>query len=307
MNRKLKLVTATALLLAALSGCGANKTMYSVEYPEEDRAMAMTMDVEYEAAASGNSVMYAAKDTTAPLPQNRKWIITMDIEAETDDLDAAMSAVTAQIAAMDGYCESQRINNNSSYRTRRNAYLTVRIPADRVDEFVSQVSGIANVVSNSRSVRDITLAYTDTEGRVNALKTEEKRLLELMEQAENMSDLLEIESRLTDVRYELERNASTLRVYDNQVDYASVDLSISEVQKYTPVEEPGFFQRIKDGLSESIVDLGQTIVGAIAWFIIDLPYLVILGLLGWGIAAAIKRSARKRKEKKQASKEQKES
>ena len=201
---------------------------------------------------------------------------------------------------MEGYVESQSVSGGSAGSGRhRYANLTLRIPANVVDGFVEEVAGLTNLVSSSRNVQDITLTYSDTAGRVTALETEQARLLELMEQAENMSDLLEIEARLTEVRYQLENYASTLRLYDNQVDYATVSLYISEVEKYTPVEEPGFWQKITSGLADSIVNLGETIVAFITWLIIDLPYLAVIALVVLLITALTKRSLRKRKAKKE--------
>ena len=124
-----------------------------------------------------------------------------------------------------------------------------------------------------------------------------------MEQAQNMSDLLEIEARLTEVRYQLENYTSTLRLYDNQVDYATVELRVTEVEKYTPAEEPGFWAKITQGLSQSIVDLGRAIVDFISWLIIDLPYLAVIALLAWLGVGLTRRSIRRRKAKKQARKE----
>ena len=258
-------------------------------------ATALPPSVNQKSAATGS--------TTQALPQNRKWVITMNLTAETDDLDGALEAVMAQVNEMEGYVESQSVSGGSAGSGRhRYANLTIRVPADRVDSFVEEVSGLTNLVSSSRNVQDITLTYSDTEGRVTALKTEETRLLELMEQAETMSDLLEIEARLTEVRYQLENYASTLRLYDNQVDYATVSLYITEVEKYTPVEEPGFWQKIKSGLADSLVNLGEAIVNFISWVIIDLPYLALIGLLVWLVTAMTKRSIRKRKAKKAAQK-----
>lgn len=305
----------TALLAAAvsaglLSGCGTAKrsaAVYQEAYVPEPAMMSDMMT--YDAAApTVNAAMKTAAsgaaDTSLSLPENRKWVITMSLNAETDNLDNALSALNERITAMSGYTESHYISNTSSYRRYRSASLTVRIPADRVDAFVSEVSGLTNVTSSSRNVRDITLSYTDTEGRLNALKVEEQRLLELMIQAENMSDLLEIESRLAEVRYRLESYGSQLRLYDNQVDYATVDISINEVTQYTPAEKPGFWQRITDGLADSIVDLGETIVDAVVWFIVDLPYLLVLALLAWGGIVLMKRSIRRRKAKKAEKKEE---
>ena len=151
-------------------------------------------------------------------------------------------------------------------------------------DFTQAVSGIANVVSTNISRDDITLQYVDTESRVTALKTEESRLLELLAQAETMSDLLEIEARLSDVRYELENYASRLRVYDNQVDYATIYLFISEVQEYTPVAEKTVRERIRDGFKSSIEGVTEGFVDFFVWVIASSPYLVVWAVV---IAAGI--------------------
>ena len=294
MKKRIAVILTLALLLSLISGCG-QKSEASMDTYEMARAETYAANQDF---ATGLTAASAKQTGSAiELPQNRKWVITMSLSTETGDMDTALEAISARIQQMQGYVESQNISGLSG--RQRTASLTIRVPADQVDSFVEEVSGLTNLVSSSRNVRDITLTYSDTEGRVKALETEQTRLLELMEQAENMSDLLEIEARLTEVRYQLESYASTLRLYDNQVDYATVSLYITEVEKYTPVEEPGFFQRITGGLAESIVNLGETIVECIVWLIVNLPYLIVLGLLGWGAAATGKRIRRKRKAKKE--------
>lgn len=294
MKKRIAVILTLALLLSLISGCG-QKSEASMDTYEMARAETYAVNQDF---ATGLTAASAKQTGSAiELPQNRKWVITMSLSTETGDMDTALEAISARIQQMQGYVESQNISGLSG--RQRTASLTIRVPADQVDSFVEEVSGLTNLVSSSRNVRDITLTYSDTEGRVKALETEQTRLLELMEQAENMSDLLEIEARLTEVRYQLESYASTLRLYDNQVDYATVSLYITEVEKYTPVEEPGFFERITGGLAESIVNLGETIVECIVWLIVNLPYLIVLGLLGWGVAAIGKRIRRKRKAKKE--------
>lgn len=297
MKKRIAIILAMALLLSLLAGCG-QKNEASMDTYEMARSETYAVNQDF---AAGLTAASAKQPSSAiELPQNRKWVITMSLSTETGDMDTALEAISARIQEMEGYVESQNISGGSAGSgRRRTTSLTIRVPADQVDSFVEEVSGLTNLVSSSRNVRDITLTYSDTEGRVKALETEQDRLLELMEQAENMSDLLEIEARLTEVRYQLENYASTLRLYDNQVDYATVSLYITEVEKYTPVEEPGFFERITGGLAESIVNLGETIVECIVWLIVNLPYLIILGLLGWGVAAIGKRIRRKRKAKKE--------
>ena len=295
---------AAAVVAGSLAGCGQKASMQKDRYESVNNAVyEMEETGAYDSAPmalSANQRSAAAGSASQPLPQNRKWVITMSLSAETGDLDAALDAVLVKVSQMEGYVESQSVSGGSAGSGRhRYANLTLRIPANVVDGFVEEVAGLTNLVSSSRNVQDITLTYSDTAGRVTALETEQARLLELMEQAENMSDLLEIEARLTEVRYQLENYASTLRLYDNQVDYATVSLYISEVEKYTPVEEPGFWEKITSGLADSIVNLGETIVAFITWLIIDLPYLAVIALVVWLITALTKRSLRKRKAKKE--------
>lgn len=307
MNKKkiLTAVMAAALLLGLLGGCGSRRMSMDADtargdmYADDGISYEMAMAAPAAMSGAGSNGKSAAGTASIPLPENRKWVITMSLTAETENLTDAMGLLAEKIQASGGYVESQSISGTAVNSGRSpSAYITVRVPAEQLDSFVEDVSGMTNVVSSSRYVEDITLSYTDTEGRVKALKTEEARLLELMEQAQTMSDLLEIEGRLTEVRYQLENYTSTLRLYDNQVDYATLDLTLREVAKFTPPEKQGFWEKVTSGLADSIVDLGQGLVDVTAWVLIELPYLVLVGLLGWLVVLLTRRSIKKRRAKK---------
>ena len=288
--KKLTALLLSLLLVLSLAACGGSSKATIAE-PQAapvvrgDYAMEeMAMEAPAAMDAASNSIAGTGETGSTALPENRKWVITVNMEAETEDLDGLMAGLDDEITALAGYVEDQEIYNGSSYASRRhrNANLTIRIPADRVEEFTQAVSGIANVVSTNVSRDDITLQYVDTESRVTALKTEEARLLELLAQAQTMSDLLEIEARLSDVRYELESYSSRLRVYDNQVDYATIYLFISEVQEYTPVAEKTVFQRIRDGFKSSIEGVTDGFVDFFVWIIANSPYLLV-----WAVIIAV--------------------
>lgn len=302
MKKMTALFIALCMLAAMLSGCGSVSKFsaaYDVAPAEFKNESSMAFD-----AGSGDSLTSADAGESTALPEGRKWIITVNMSAETEDLDALMDSLDGKISALGGYVEDQDSYNGSMYASRRyrSASLTVRIPAEKVDAFTTEVSGIANVVSTNLSREDITLNYVATESRVTALQTEEARLLELMEQAETMADLLEIEGRLTDVRYELENRASQLRLYDNQVDYATIYLSIEEVQEYTPVEEPTVWERISGGFVGSLKGLGTGLMDLLVWILAKSPYLVVLGAIAAAAVAAVKKGRRLRAEKKAARK-----
>lgn len=306
MKKYLSLLLSLALLAVLLTGCGsAGKSAASydsgmVEYAVSDEA-AM-------APAEGAAMKNTAADTgSTQLPQNRKWIVTVNLTAETDDLDALRSALDEKIAALNGYVEDQSVYNGSIYdsgRRYRSANLTVRIPADSIDAFLQDVGGLANIVRQNKSIEDVTLSYVATESRLKALETEEARLLELLSQAENMTDLLEIEARLSEVRSELENYASQKRLYDNQIDYATIYIAIEEVQEYTPTEKPSLWERIRDGFKDNLEGVGEGLLDVLVWFIVSIPTLVVLAVVVLILVLIVRRIRRRRKAKK-AAKQQK--
>lgn len=306
MKKYLSLLLSLALLAVLLTGCGsAGKSAASydsgmVEYAVSDEAAV--------APAEGAAMKNTAADTgSTQLPQNRKWIVTVNLTAETDDLDALRSALDEKIAVLNGYVEDQSVYNGSIYdsgRRYRSANLTVRIPADSIDAFLQDVGGLANIVRQNKSIEDVTLSYVATESRLKALETEEARLLELLSQAETMTDLLEIEARLSEVRSELENYASQKRLYDNQIDYATIYIAIEEVQEYTPTEEPSLWERIRDGFKDNLEGVGEGLLDVLVWFIVSIPTLVVLAVVVLILVLIVRRIRRRRMAKK-AAKQQK--
>ena len=289
--RRLLSILLILVLCLSFAACGANSAPM-----ESDRYFSNEAPMEQSGALSDASTGSGSIDTPA---EGRKWIVTVYMEAETESLDTMLPQLNEHIAALNGYVEDQSIYNGSSYANYRyrNANLTIRIPAEKVDAFAAQVGDISNVVSTNLTRDDITLTYVDTESRMKALQTEEARLLELLAQAETISDLLEIEARLTDVRYELDSVTSRLRTYDNLVDYATIHLSISEVREYTPVEEPTLWERISGGFMDSIEGLKEGTVDLFVWLIVSSPYLAVFGVLAV-IAVVLFKKLPKRKSKK---------
>ena len=299
MKKFVSLTLALCLVLTLFTACGGSSAApQAMDYAMKEEAMEAPMAMDM---AAGNSLTSSGARESGAIPENRKWIITVDMSAETEDLETLLTNLDKQIAALGGYVEGQNIYNGSAYSSRRyrSANLTVRIPAADVDKFTAEVSGLANVVRTNKNLEDITLSYTATASRITALETEEARLLEFMAKAENMSDLLEIEARLTDVRYELERYSSQLRLYDNQVDYATIYLNIEEVQEYTPVEEKTFLEKITGGFKSSLKSLGEDLEELVIWIIVSSPYLLVYAVIGIGIFFAGKKLRKNRKEKKQ--------
>lgn len=295
-KKLLTLLLCAALLASVLTGCGSTSKTTAAYYNSAADSAAAQENSKAEEAA--NSIGISATGAGENLA-DQKLVKRVYIDAETEDLDPLLAGLNEKLSSLGGYVEYQDIYNGSTYASRRyrSATMTIRVPAEKLDSFVSQVEDTSNVVSVSQSQENVTLTYVATESRMKALETEQARLLELMDQAETMADLLEIEARLTDVRSELEQITSQLRVLSNQVDYATVELSIEQVTVYTQVEKQTVWQRIGSGLKENLSDIGDAFVDFFVWLLTYSPQLIVFGLMIVVIVLGIKRKIKKAKAK----------
>ncbi len=297
MKKLLTLILTLSLLLTLAACGGGSKETAAMAAPKEEAA---AMDM----AANGAALTGAESGASTAVPEGRKWIITMYLHAETEDMDAMTLSLDNEISAAGGYVETKNIWHGSSRNEQRlrNANLIIRVPADKADSFVQDVGEFSNIISQEKQLEDITLTYVATESRMKALQTEEVRLLELLGQAKNMEDLLAIEARLSEVRTELESVTTQMRYFDNQVDYATIHLSIQEVRKYTPVEEPSLWQRISRGFTDNLERLGDGALDLLVFLLAGSPYLVTYGILALVLVLLVKRgrkfAAKKKAEKK---------
>ncbi len=269
----------TAAAPAAAGGNGMAGSGYlsdGVEYESDDYAEAAAEEAGMDDGGDGNSAP-EVMDT------GRKLIKTVDLQVETESFDELLLSVFHRTESFSGYIEESYTYNGSQYygRGTRNANMTIRIPADKLEEFLSEISEISNVISRNDRVTDVTLRYVDMESHKKALMAEQERLLELLGQAENIEDIISIESRLSEVRYQIESMESQLRTMDNQVNYSTIYLSIEEVKQYTPVAEQSIGEKIVTGFQRSLVDIGSGFVNFGVGFLIYLPYIVL-----WAVVIA---------------------
>lgn len=287
---KIRRIIALLVLACILTGCGG-VAMDSMESGAVNDSG--SFDGIYEEFAPGDSGSGAQLS-------DQKLITTVEINAETEDLDALMPQLSDHIAQLGGYVEFQNTYYGSAYSSyrHRSANMTIRIPADKLSDFLLHVEGASNVISKQQSQDNVTLQYVDTESRVAALEAERDRLMELMEQAGDLSDLLKIEERLTDVLYDLESTTAKLRSLDNQVSYATVNLYIDEVKILTETQEQTVWQRIGSGFGENLRNIGEDIVDFFVWLVTYSPQLIVIGGIIYLIVRTVRRAIKKRRAKK---------
>ena len=242
-------------------------------------------------------------DETSPAPVERKLIRNVSMNLETREFDALTKSISDAVTFFGGYIEQADVSGNSLYwsgeRSSRCSNLTARIPENKLDAFLTEVSGQGNVTYKNESVQDVTLQYTDITSRKKTLQMEQERLWELLEKAESVDAVIALEARLSEVRYQLESIESQLRTLDNQIVYSTVYLSIQEVQVLTSTDPDTIPVRIQKGLSRSFNTLKISSVDFLVWFISSLPILAVFAVLVFIAVIILKKPLKRRKTRKQ--------
>jgi len=169
-----------------------------------------------------------AKALTAATPPSAPMILrTAQITLVTQNLDKARAGMDKIVAQYNGYLGDLTASAPSDGPRKLTA--TLRIPANQLDAAMRELKTLGRVESESQSGQDVTAQYVDLEARLGNARNTEQRLLDLLRQRTGkLSDVLEVETELSRVREEIERMEGERRLLSKQVEYATLNATISE-------------------------------------------------------------------------------
>lgn len=239
-----------------------------------------------ESNIDGEGALSSTMPTGETVTQSQDKIIkTFYMDVETQEFDSLVTKVNYDIKRLNGYVEKSNLRGKGYYNNEsvRSGSIIARIPSNQVDEFITTVSENenANVVSQEESSRNVSLEYIEAESHLETLKIEQERLFAILEKEESLDNIITLESRLSSIRYELQDYETKIRYYDNQVSYSTVTLNLQEVRKLTIVseEKPSVASRIKNGFGDTIYNLSEGGKNFFVWFVVNLPYIIIWGII----------------------------
>ena len=290
--KKLRKLWILALCALMLVSCSEGQAMM-------DDSVAGKVESAPEASLGGNGEV--GENSTVSV-SDRKLIRDVTLNVETKGFDSLLADLNARTIEMGGYIEQSDIGGTAyeAEKQERRATVTYRIPSVKVDEFLAHVGENSNILQRTEQTRDVTLTYVDLESRIKALESERDALLDLLEKADSTSSILSIRSQLNDVIYQYESATAKLRALSEQVDYSTIKMTICEVIEYTePAEkEQTAWEKISTGFVDSCLDVAKGAGAVATFFLINLPHLVVWGLIIGGgilwIRGSKKRKARRR-------------
>ena len=286
MKRATSLLLALALAAGLLTGCGAGSGGTTAAASPETYENGRDYAVSEESADAGLSGTEA--DRLSP-NDGRKIIYNASLEMETEEFDATRDKLLEAASGAGAWVQSSDEGGSAENGSRWVRY-TFRVPSDSYADFLNDAAAAGSVTYKSETTEDVTADYVDLEARLESLRTQEARLLELAQQAGDLADLLAIEEQLAQVRYEIESYTGQQRVYDSLLAYSTVDVSLNEVRLLTPVSN-NFGSRAVTAFKESWHNFANGVQDVVIGFIYLLPVLLVLRSSCWRCSPSCARRA----------------
>ena len=216
---------------------------------------------EYGGNTDGSSHIYN--------PSKVKLIYTANVTAQTTDFAAADAYIKDMVNAAGGYFENQSVSNGTYYNGDylKKASYTVRVPAEKFEEFLNGVGEKVTVKSLNQYTEDVGLSYSETEQRLETLNIKLDRLQELLSQATNMTDIITIENEISYTEEDIEFYTNKINRYDSLIGFSTITIDLTEVANPGSGvgEKEGFFKKLGRKFAEGLSETGDNFANFFYW------------------------------------------
>ncbi len=302
MKRTLLAGLLALCLIFTMTACGGSnysksEAAYASSSPAKAAAPQAAPDYAY---AEDSGAMFngaGGNVTSAQVAKSRKMIFRASVQLETTEFETTASAISALVESYGGYISNSSLGDRgSNYRW---AEYSIRIPSENFAPFLNQVGNLCHETWRNTSQDDITESYYDVDGRLQTQKIKLARLQKLLEQAENMEDIITLESAISETEWAIEDLSGTLRHFDDQVAYSTVTVQLAEVYKYSNVEDApmSYGQRLASSFRNGLRSFGETIEDITVDLAYSWTFLLVLAVIIIVIVRIVRRRRAARREK----------
>ena len=221
---------------------------------------------------------------------NRQIIVTGNLTVRVDDVSTAEKDAERVVKAAGGFVSNMDSNKADAKMPR--STMTFRIPAGRYDGVLDQLAGMGTELQRGRNAEDITDQLVDIEANLRALRAQENSYLRILDQAKKISDILEIQGKLTEIRTSIERIDAQRASIKDRVAYSSLTLTLTQTAENAPQSDPNWSG---EAWSSATTALSGTLKGLATMGIWLLVYLPVWGTIVAAFVGLVVWSNRKAK------------
>jgi hypothetical protein len=233
-------------------------------------------------ASSGNGQQappVPKQKSYAPADWNKKIIKNGQLNLEVKDYKAFSKKLREKVTAAGGYVASEE-QHNSDYKIEE--VMTIRVPVVQFDEAVDLISADAEkIIEKTISTDDVTSTIIDVKSRMEAKKNVRQRYMDLLKQANKMTDILQVEKEINSIQEEIEAATGRIDYLSNASAYSTIRLTFFQV--LNAAEQPdaplSFLAKTRDAFKTGAGWAGDLFIALVSiwplWLGLFLIYMVV--------------------------------
>lgn len=199
----------------------------------------------------------------------RKLIKEGNISFETSDINNTRKSIFESIEKFKGYVASDQEYKSNG---RVSNTIIIRVPANNFDQLLNDATKeVTKFDSKNIEIKDVTEEFVDVEARLKTKKELEKRYSEILTKANSVTEMLEVEKQIGELRSDIEAIEGRLNYLKSQVSFSTLTITFYEIQ----ANETQFGHKFKNGFSNGWDNL--------VWFFVALlniwPFIIIISIL----------------------------
>lgn len=215
-------------------------------------------------------------DSSGELAIDQKVIKTSQIDIEVNNVTTTLDPLKSIATTHGGYIGSMSIDTRTGDHLY--AVVTMRVPTQVFDTAITEIKTLGSLKSESLSADDVTEEYVDLQARRSALANQLTQYNRIMEKAENVSEILEVQVQIERVQVEIDQIDGRLKYLNNRVEYATITVTLEEPEPVGGGEGFSFISVINESIAGFL-----SVTSGLIIFIISIIPLIILGVIAYVI------------------------
>lgn len=284
-----RFLCAVATSAVLLTGCGGDRVdsgmlvdsavtsnvvssgIMSKSYEKSSKSYNLDENTQY---SSSTDTVDKSGSNEQDITNDRKLIRNVSISVEVANSDDLAKSIDKAIELTQG-CKGYASNQSQDYGYNSYGDITVKIPKDKTDSFIEDFKKEPGLTLRdySDNIEDITMQYLDVESRLQSSKTAKDRYMSMLEKAETVNDVLDIQSRIDSIIANEESYQRQLTAMDAQIDYTTINIHFSCAVN---TEKMTFGTKLGKALRELLEDSGDSLLAAISWFVASIIWLIFI-------------------------------
>ena len=283
MKSQLYWVAFAVLSLAACSNHSSEENVGNQESAAAEPGNQVSPKQEDKQIGISDTAGTGTEPVNTPAPtqnMNQDWdkkiIKTADIELKLDDYKKFNSTIHASLKQFGAYVAAEKQTEND---LRIENSLTVKVPVDQFDALINSFTGDGiKLMAKNVSTEDVTGEVVDTKARLQAKMAVREKYLELLKQAKNMNDILQVQAQINDIQENIEAANGRIQYLQHASAYSTINLNYYQYLNGRTADDlkPDFFTKMTRAFST-----GTSFLIGVFLFCVSIWPFIIAGLIAW--------------------------